>query len=105
MRYSPDHKGTQRILNTPAMAKVAMKVAGSGMAYAQSISPRRTGAYARSFRVEPTTVKIKGQPRPAARIVNTSGHAQAVEWGEHGHKVLGRTLEELRRRYDRKGGR
>lgn len=105
MRYEPDHQGMQRILNTPAMANVAMSAARSGMTFAQSISPRRTGEYAQSFRVEPTTVRIKGQPRSAAHILNTSGHAQAVEWGEHGHKVLGRTLEELRRRYDRERGR
>lgn len=103
MRYTPDHKGTQRILNTPAMSRVAMDAATSGARFARSISPHETGAYKASFRVEPITVTIKGQSRPAARIVNTSGHAQAVEWGKGGHKVLGRTLEELRRRYDPKG--
>ena len=100
--YQPDRKGTARILNSPAMSRVAVAAATAGARYARSISPKRTGEYARSFRVEPTRVKVRGQSRPAALIVNTSPHAQAVEWGEHGHRVLNRTLAELRRRYDPK---
>lgn len=105
MRYKPDRKGTQEILNTPVMAKAMLSAAEHGANYARSISPRRTGTYARSFDVQPMTVLIGGKPRVAARLMNQAPYAAAVEWGRGGQRVLGRTLEELRLRYDPKGHR
>lgn len=88
------------LLRTPQMRALPLRVAADGAAFAQSISPRRTGDYASSFEVEAGSVRVAGQQRPGARLVNTSAHAIPVEWGKHGHHVLGRTLAELRRRHD-----
>lgn len=65
---------------------------------------RVTGDYADSFDVTDETIQWQGRfsgPRAAARLVNTSDHAAAVEWGnEHAHRnhrVLGRTLAAMER--------
>jgi hypothetical protein len=49
--------------------------------YAISISPRDEYTYIRSFRVQPTTVLVRGMRRVAARLINTSQHSALVEWG------------------------
>jgi acyl-homoserine lactone acylase PvdQ len=72
--------------------------------YAISISPRSNRQhlhYADAFVVDNShTVVIAALRRASARLVNTAGHAAAVEWGNRqtrgeGHRVLGRTLEHL----------
>ena len=103
MKYYPDFKGTGAVLSGPLMSAAVAKVASEGQRFAESISPRRTGEYARSFRVVTSTAQIDGQKRSIARIENTSDHATAVEWGNGASRVLHRTLEEIRRQHDPKG--
>ena len=109
--YRPNHKGFAQLAVSPGIRRAIHAAAEKGKAYAEGISQdfRRTGDYADSFEVADLTVvdfktKYGAGPRAASRIVNTSGHAAAVEWGHEGragepstsaHHVLGRTAAQL----------
>jgi hypothetical protein len=92
--YRPNIRGTNKLMTSPEMVALMAAAAKKGEGYAQSISPRQTGEYAESFRVETTA---KGGPRhnrAEARLINDSAHAAAVEWQNNGgERVLGRTVD------------
>ena len=104
--YRPSRAGVAKFLRSPQISAALLAIAENGKTYAESISPRETGDYASSWKVSRSTFTVKGEPRAAAKLENTSGHAAAVEFGYAGranrpgqsrHRVLGRTLEHMRR--------
>lgn len=98
VRYDPNHKEIGKFLVGAQMQKLVTKAANAGKAYAISISPDAPPlgeGYITSFEVESGLVKtIARNPRACARLWNRAGHAAAVEW-EHGHRILGRTVDFL----------
>lgn len=105
--YKPNDAGLRALLLGPEVRSVLRAQATKAMAVAQAdaASFADTGQYAASFQVTDTTTTIRGFPRAAARLENTSDHAAAVEWGYHGrqgsastsaHRTLGRALDSLR---------
>ncbi len=103
--FDLDRKGMARVaVGEELKAAVTEVVAERALPYARSSSPRSNRNhlhYADAFVVDNTsTVVLVGLRRVAARLVNTSGHAAAVEWGNaktrgRGHHVLRQTLEHL----------
>jgi hypothetical protein len=68
--------------------------------YAESISPVRSGDYAKSFKAR-VVKRGRGRKRRFHAILeNTSAHALAVEFrdrnGKHPHRVMGRTQAHMR---------
>jgi hypothetical protein len=96
--YRPDHKGIGQLLVSSDMHKLVADRARAGMAYAISISPDAPPygeGYIANFHVETgLTSKEGGSPRAAARLVNTSDHALAVEFA-NGERILGRTVDHI----------
>lgn len=72
-------------------------VVNDAMPYAIRISPRgQTLDYVSSWRVSDGYTVIAGMRRAAAKLVNVSAHAAAVEWGRGGNQgILRRTLAHL----------
>lgn len=108
--YKPDSAGLLEIARSPAVRAAMVEVAEKGKTIAVAMaeqfrSDEDDQHYADSFEVEKdVTVNLRGRypgPRGAARLVNTSAHAAAVEWGNaHDHKphhVLAETREALKR--------
>jgi len=95
IRYKPSYGGLGALMNGPEMQEMLRKVAEKGLAYAQSISPDRTGEYRASFGVEVRSHGGIHGDRAEAKIVNSSPHAARVEWEDNYH-VLNRTAEALR---------
>lgn len=104
--FKPNQRGFTQLATGPEIRKVTAKVAEKGKAYAESISPRDDDAgehYQDGFSLEDVTVLDVGRfPRGGTVLRNTVGHAAAVEWGNEAngntaHRVLGRTLDHLRR--------
>lgn len=114
--YRPNSNGFRAIGVGPEMRKVLAAVAEKGKAHAEALAAQFSStddsdgeatSYAERFEVQDVTVEWSGRhpgPRAAARLVNTSEYAAAVEWGGYGrpgsepgpaHRVLGRTLEFL----------
>jgi hypothetical protein len=92
--FKPNYKGIGQLMNSPAMVELVRQRAEAAMAYAESISPERTGEYKASFEV---TAGAHGGPkndRAEARLTNTSPHAVDVEWKD-GYHVLNRTASAL----------
>lgn len=101
VRYKPDHRGIDKMLLSREFFKMTGDFAEAGQRYAQDISPRDTGDYRDSFRVEEGhTVEMFVQGhhtiRAAARLVNDSDHAAHVEW-QWGHYILARTVDYIER--------
>lgn len=106
--FKANQAGVRRIATGPEIRRVVTEAAEKGKAYAESISPRDDDAgehYQDSFVIDEITVLDVGRTgaiRAGAALRNTVGHAAAVEWGNDGngnkaHRVLGRTLDYLRR--------
>jgi hypothetical protein len=94
IRYVPDRAGTNELMTSPKMLAGMVAAAEKGRAFAESISPRATGEYARSFTIESTRRGGPSRDRAEARLVNTAPHAAAVEWVNNGgERVLGRTVD------------
>jgi hypothetical protein len=96
-RYEPDHEGTGMLMMSDGMREMLRMVAERGADYARSIAPvgkppgdPHPGEYLASFRVEVVTPAPSWDDRPAALIVNDSGHAAYVEW-QDGYHVLAKT--------------
>lgn len=90
--YKSDPAGMAALVNSPGMGAAMVQAAEVGRRYAESIAPRDTGEYARSFQVRQETVRFRGRfagNRAGAVLENTSDHAAAVEWGQ-GRHVLAR---------------
>lgn len=104
IRYVQDRAGTNRLMNSPEMLAMLMGRARAGRAFAESIAPRYTGTYARSFIVEGRTHAGPKNNRAEARLVNTSDDAVFVEYGggaggtrTPAHRVLARTVDVIER--------
>jgi hypothetical protein len=94
VRYKADYKGTGELMNGPEMQAVLRQIAEKGKAFAESISPERTGEYKASFEVTSRSHGGVHGDRAEAQIVNTSDHAARVEWQDNYH-VLARTADAL----------
>lgn len=95
VRYVKNKKGIGQLMNAPEMVAVMRQVAESGIAYAESISPERTGEYKGSFEVTAHDHGGLHSDRAEAQLINTSDHAVNVEWQDNYH-VLSRTAEQLK---------
>lgn len=107
--YRRNKAGFAAIAVGPELRKALVEIAEKGKAHAEALAAEFSDidGYAGAFKVEPVTIEWSGRhagPRAAARLVNTSEHAAAAEWGGYGrkgskpgpaHRVLGRTLEFL----------
>jgi hypothetical protein len=102
--YTPDRRGTAKIMDSPMMHGV-MELAGhEAIPFARSISPDAPPygeGYVSSFEVHGGTERIAGARRAVADLVNTSEHATLVEVGipgrQEGHHVLARTADHIER--------
>lgn len=104
--YEPDRRSIARCAVGPELHEAVHDVVENiARPFAIGISPRRTGAYSRSFQLDTTYVAM-GFPqlmtRVAARLVNTDPGAAAIEYGkrnrrgeQRGAHVLQKTLEML----------
>lgn len=103
--FRPNQRGLTALANGPEIRAVTTIVAEKGKAYAEAISPRDTDGgehYQDGFVLDDITVLDVGRfPRAGTALRNTVAHAAAVEWGNErngtSHRVLGRTLDYLRR--------
>lgn len=102
--FRPNWKGFEAMAVGPEARAIVKAEAERAKGIAEGLSQdfRITGEYADSFEVQETTVgPAEGfkHRHAAARLVNTSDHAAAVEFGnEHvqrPHRVLRRTLEAM----------
>lgn len=96
IRYDKNIGEVNKLMTSPEMAAFLRSIAEKAVPYAKAISPRETGDYEESFSV--TSVRRGGprKNRAEARITNTSDHASAVEFTNHGgHRVLGRTVDHI----------
>lgn len=82
MYYQGDLKDFAEIAMSPRLQAICLEVAAEdALPYAVEISPRDEGTYARSWKVKPTTVLLRGMRRVGARLINDAPHAALVEWG------------------------
>ncbi|ABS03202.1 hypothetical protein [Kineococcus radiotolerans] len=80
--YEPDEAAWDRIVVSQSVLDACMAEATRGMAYAESISPQRTGDYRSHFKVEASTVTLPAYGvRAAAELSNDSDHAVPLEFG------------------------
>ncbi|TYK45157.1 HK97 gp10 family phage protein [Actinomadura decatromicini] len=81
-KFRPRYGGIGKMLRSKEM-KAAMVVRAERIQQrAEGFAPRRTGDYARSFRVKSGQSRGPGDGRRAwAKVINTSDHSTAVEWG------------------------
>lgn len=101
--YKPNRAGIRAYLNSPDVYEAVSSVARDVKHTAEALAPvGETGDYKSSFQIDRAEVVIDGTPHATARVVNTSDHAAAVEWGYAGrsgapgksaHRTLGRALE------------
>lgn len=92
--YKPDYSATSRLMTGPQMIGRMVEQAEEVKTVAEGISPVETGEYKSKFSVESGVVDEAGL-RAYADVVNSSSHAQHVEWGDGHtprHRVLGRAL-------------
>lgn len=89
IQYRPDRQGMRRLMQSPGVAKAMRQAAENAKRYAESIAPRGTGEYAKSFEVE---TRIVGD-RQTAVLYNTAPYATALEVR---HRVLGRAGDHAR---------
>jgi hypothetical protein len=105
VHYRPDRRSIARCAVGPELHREVHRIVDTiAKPYAESVAPRRTGHYAKSFEVKTAYVAM-GDPelmtRVAARLWNMDEAAAAIEWGAHGRRgahVLGQTLTMLDRR-------
>lgn len=98
VEFEMDRRGISRIaVGQDLQDATRSLVVQDAMPYAISISPRgATLDYVSSWRVADGFTIIAGMRRAAAKLVNVSAHAAAVEWGRGGQqRILGRTLAHL----------
>ncbi len=104
VEFEMDRKGMREVARGKELRAAVRIIAERGKAYAESISPERSGNYKRSFQVAMSRVMVAGMRRVAAKVVNTDPAAVPIEVGtaprEGGggtpaHRVLQRTLAYL----------
>jgi hypothetical protein len=86
--YRGRYSGIGGMFQRPWMQRGVRAHAVRMKGVAEDISPRRTGEYAAHFDVVPVFLNIpfRGKPRMrgGARLINDSGHARHVEYGNGG---------------------
>ena len=100
--FEMDRIGIAKVAVGPELHAAVLTIAGKGLLFAESISPvstREHRHYAQSFSVHIDHIVLRGLRHVVARLVISSGHAAAVEWGTRthpdGHHVLRRTLQHI----------
>ncbi len=86
--YKPDRRGMAQMASSDEVRRIVEQRAEQAKEWAEAHSPRMTGTYARSFRVESDT-SGGWDGRASARLVNDAPHAALVEWANGSH-VLAR---------------
>ncbi len=104
IEFEMDRKGMREVARGKELRTAVKAIATKGRVYAESISPERTGAYKRSFRINIGHVVVRGMRRVAAILANTDPAAVPIEVGSAAHngrpgtqphRVLRRTLAYL----------
>ncbi|MFG3014301.1 hypothetical protein ACGFZB_28560 [Streptomyces cinerochromogenes] len=102
-KYTGRYSGIGAMLQRPWIQAKCVAVAERAKGIAEGRSPRETGEYSRSFSVLPITknVPFRGKPRmrAGARLINTSGHARIVEYGNGRtprYSVLSKSIDDLK---------
>jgi hypothetical protein len=95
IRYEPDHVGFGQIMMGDPIRDLAMAAARRAKLVAIFIAPysgENKTHYKDNFEVQSIVVAIDGNPRRAARLVNWSRYATAIEFGglpeREGHKAI-----------------
>lgn len=86
VRYQPNRREMRRLMQSADVARLCEQAAENAKGYAESIAPRDSGEYARSFKVE---TRIVGD-RQTAVLSNTAPYATVLEVK---HRVLGRAAD------------
>lgn len=94
--FKVNNSGMKQITRTMGR-DATMAAAEKGARWARQNAPVRTGEYRDSFRVVPAMVKVSGELRQGAKLVNTSDHAWHVEWGYGAKHVLQRAIDVIER--------
>lgn len=91
-RFRGDYKGIGQILTSKQMQDEMESRAKRLQNACEASSPRNTGAYSQSFRVE-TGIRQGGKPRAESKVINDNNAAVHIEFGTSRtprHRVMGR---------------
>jgi hypothetical protein len=91
-RFKGNYKGIGQILRSVQMQREMEQRAKPIKARCVATSPRDTGAYASSFRIE-TGIRPGRKPRAESKVINSDPAAPYVEWGTSRtprHRVMGK---------------
>lgn len=91
-QFKVNSAGMNQIIRTQGQP-AAMRAAQRGKSWAEANAPVRTGEYKRSFEVQ--EAEVGSDKRKGARLVNTSGHAWAVEVGNGAKHILKRSVDAI----------
>jgi hypothetical protein len=94
--YEPDFDGIAELLNSAQMEQTMRSAAEKGASHARSISPRRSGEYARSWRVDSMRNGGPKGDRAQGLIYNDAYHWWTVEY-VNGHRVMARVVDYVER--------
>ncbi len=82
MEYEGQLRDFAEIALSPKILAICLEIATEqALPYAIAISPHDDGVYVRSFKVQPSTVVLRGMRRVCAQLVNTAPHSALVEFG------------------------
>lgn len=84
MFYQGQLKDFAEIAMSPRILAICLEIATEEalpVAISLSLGHVHDGTYARSWKVKPTTVVLRGMRRVCARLVNEAPHSALVEWG------------------------
>lgn len=79
-RFKGDYKGIGKLLRSAQMQREMENRADPIKQRCEADSPRDSGQYAESFRIE-TGVRGGKKPRAQSKIINSAPNAAYVEWG------------------------
>lgn len=79
-RYRHDYKKFGKVMTSRQMQDAMKGRAEQVRSRAEALAPRRTGAYASSFKVE-VSIRKGPKPRAVAKVINDNPAAPYVEWG------------------------
>ncbi len=85
--FQMDRAGIRRIALRGELRTACARIAARGLPYAVAISPRRTGAFSKSFEIMFGHTWVAGMRRVAVRLANTDPGAAAIEFGSHHERV------------------
>lgn len=94
--YEPDFAGIGELLTSAEMEATMRAAAEKGAAYARSISPRDSGRYASSWRVDSTSRGGPRRNRAEGYVYNDARHWWTVEYVNK-ERVFARTVDHIER--------